>query len=98
MAEVDIQIGRHNYRLVCGEGQESHVTSLARQVDAKFVELSQQMGGASDALVLVTTALMLQDELNEAPSKVDVLHEEPNVELKELASKIQKIKDNIISL
>ncbi len=68
---VDINIGKRSFQLVCGEGQESHLQSLALEVGEKVDMLSKSMEGANDTLLMVMSSLMLQDELNELKSKVE---------------------------
>lgn len=71
MPVVDIAIGKRSFQLVCGEGQESHLQSLAAEVSEKVHLLSESMGNTSDTLLLVMTSLMLQDELNERRENSD---------------------------
>lgn len=65
MPVVDITIGKRTFQLVCGEGQETHLQSLAADVSARVNLLSESMGNSNDTLLLVMSSLMIQDELNE---------------------------------
>lgn len=65
MPVVDITIGKRTFQLVCGEGQESHLQSLAADVSARVNLLAGSMGNSNDTLLLVMSSLMIQDELNE---------------------------------
>ena len=64
MPNVDITIGRRSFQLVCGEGQEAHLKSLATEVSKRVEDLAVSMGSSNDTLLLVMSALMMQDQLN----------------------------------
>lgn len=67
MAILDIRINGRTHQIACDDGQESHVRGLAQQIDARVSDLASRMGGqASEGTLLLLTALMLTDELNEA--------------------------------
>lgn len=65
MPVVNIPIGSRTFELVCGEGQEENLQALAAQVSERLVGLGQSIDTSNETLLLVMTALMLQDELNE---------------------------------
>jgi cell division protein ZapA len=65
MATVTVQILNKEYALVCDDGQEVHVRSLAQNVDARMRGLSKQLGNPGESMLWVMTALMLADELQE---------------------------------
>ena len=69
MAVVEIQLGRRNYQLACDDGQEEHLKRLASSISLRLQELSSVAEGTSDAMLLVMTALTMQDDLNEALKK-----------------------------
>lgn len=73
MATVDVVIGKRNFQVKCGDGQEPHVRSLARKVTERVETLSTQLEGSNEAFLLAMTALMLQDELNDLHNQLDVL-------------------------
>lgn len=67
MSILDIRINNRSYQIACDDGQENHVRGLARELDANVKDLGARMGGqVPDGTLLVLTALMLSDELNEA--------------------------------
>ena len=68
MPIVNIPIGQRTFELVCGEGQELHLKSLASEVSARLLSLAESTDTTNDTLLLVMTALMMQDELNELKS------------------------------
>jgi len=65
MPVVNIPIGQRSFQLMCGEGQEAHLLSLAKDVSSRLESLSKSMETSNDTLLLVMTALMIQDDLNE---------------------------------
>ena len=68
MPTVNIEIGRRSFQLVCGEGQEAHLQELSEQVSDRVDALASSMGSNNDTLLLVTSALMMQDEINSKPA------------------------------
>lgn len=71
MSILDIHINNRAYQIACDDGQESHVRGLARDIDARVKELAAAMGGqVADGTLLVLTALMLSDELNESTASL----------------------------
>jgi cell division protein ZapA len=70
MSIVDVKIGSRSFQLACENGQEHHLQALAQSIDEKVHTLGSQMGTNNDALLLVMSALMTQDELNEAKKNI----------------------------
>ncbi len=64
MPTIDITIGRRSFQLVCGDGQEEHLKKLASEVSNRVDGLAESVGSNNDTLLLVMSALMMQDELN----------------------------------
>lgn len=76
MAQVTVQIGGRDYKMACGEGEETHLLSLARMVDERHAQLRQQFGEVGDNRLSIMTAIMMADELNEAKSRARTLESE----------------------
>lgn len=72
MAQVTVSINGRDYRVVCDDGQEAHVSRLGVYVDKRVGELVAAVGNVGDARVLVMVSLLLADELSEAYSDLDV--------------------------
>ncbi|MDT9014023.1 cell division protein ZapA [Novosphingobium sp. APW14] len=66
MSNVTLSIGGRNYTVACASGEEEHVTSLGRAIDAKI----QSMGaaGTTESRQLLFAALLLADEVHEVKS------------------------------
>jgi len=76
MAQVTVAIGGRSYRLACNEGEEAHLESLAREVDAKFEAMHKAFGEIGDQRLIVMAALSIADEFAEARGKVTALEAE----------------------
>jgi len=76
MASVNATIAGRQFRLACEDGQEEHLQSLAKDLDASIEELRQRFGEIGDTRLTVMAALMLADELAEAKLKIRRLEEE----------------------
>jgi len=65
MAQVSITINGRSYPVTCGDGEESRIRELARDIDSKVSNFARQMGQAGEARLLVLAALLLADEVAE---------------------------------
>lgn len=72
MAQVTISIDEKTYRMACDEGQEPHLLGLAQRFDAYVSHLKQSFGEIGDQRLLVMSAIMVMDELQEAERKLDL--------------------------
>jgi cell division protein ZapA len=66
MPELTVEINGREYQVACDDGQEEHLTKLARYVDKKMDELVGAVGQIGDARLLVMTGLLIADELSDA--------------------------------
>ena len=69
MASVTVSVGGRAYQLGCEDGQEKRLTALANMVDAEVKKLSAQTGPVGEARLLLMTALMFADRMDEAASQ-----------------------------
>jgi cell division protein ZapA len=76
MAQVTVSIGGHSYRLACSEGEEEHLESLAREVDAKFEGMHEAFGEIGDQRLMVMAALAIADGCVEGRAKISTLEAE----------------------
>ncbi len=76
MASVNATIGGRQFRLACEDGQEEHLQSLAKDLEARIEELRQKFGEIGDTRLTVMAALTVADELAEATHKIRRLEEE----------------------
>ena len=66
MTEVNLMIHGRTYGVGCDDGQEKRVRELGQYIDRRVKEIAGAGGAASEAHLLVLTALVLADELFEA--------------------------------
>lgn len=65
MAEVSIRISGRAYQIVCDDGQEARVAALAQRIDDEAAALAAAGGQITEARLLLMSALMLADKLDE---------------------------------
>ena len=74
MSNLTLHIGGRSFVVACAPGEEAHVTSLARTIDAKLAGLGET-AVPGDSRMLLFAALLLADELHErdqgAPTGID---------------------------
>ena len=63
MPNVEFKVGNQKFDLMCDDGQQTQIRTLAHSLDTRVNELSKNLGSAPDNLILVVTALMMEDEL-----------------------------------
>jgi len=76
MSQVTANIAGRQFRLACEDGQEEHLTALAKDIDERIIELRRKFGEIGDTRLTVMAALMVADELSEAGRKIRRLEEE----------------------
>ena len=65
MARVDLEVNGRFYQLHCEDGQEQRLRDLAAYVDGRLKQVTGGGRSGSDTQMLVVTALVLADELQE---------------------------------
>jgi len=76
MAQVSVTINGRQFRMACEDGQENHVMSLARELDARIDGLRAKFGEIGDTRLTVMAALTVADELAEMGARVKRLEGE----------------------
>lgn len=76
MSQVSVTINGRQYRMACEDGQESHLTRLANDLDQRIGHLRESVGEIGDTRLTVMAALTLADELAEMGTKMRRLEEE----------------------
>ena len=66
MAHVTVTVNSMSYTLACDDGEEAHLTALAKQFDKRVTEVKKEAKNASEAQLLLMTGLLLEDELDAA--------------------------------
>lgn len=78
MATIPVRIHGRDYQLACDAGQEEQLALLAAEVDDRVRGLSRQIPHASEAMLLLLSAIMLADELSDTRRNVRVLQSQVN--------------------
>jgi cell division protein ZapA len=76
MAHVNVSINGRQYRMACEDGQEGHLTKLARNLDERIHDLRGKFGQIGDARLVVMAALTIADDLAEMNKRVHQLQDE----------------------
>ena len=71
MSQVEITINGRQYRVSCEDGQEEHLTELAKYFDGKMHGLIEEVGQIGDASLMVMAGLLIADELSDAKQELD---------------------------
>ena len=71
MPELTVEINGREYQVACDDGQEEHLTKLARYVDTKMGELVGAVGQIGDARLLVMISLLIADELSDSYQQLE---------------------------
>lgn len=92
LAQVEIKINGRDYRIACEDGQESHLSSLARYLDEKVGELVGEVGQIGDTSLMVMAGLLVTDELSDLRIE---LEEVRNQAARETQSVIDNTEDKL---
>ena len=76
MAQVSVTINGRQFRMACEDGQEDHLSDLARELDARIADLRGKFGEIGDSRLTVMAALTIADELTEMGSRIKTLEQE----------------------
>ncbi len=76
MAEVSVTINGRQFRMSCEDGQEDHLTRLARDLDSRISGLRTKFGEIGDTRLTVMAAITVADELSEAAARIRQLEDD----------------------
>lgn len=76
MANIQIEINGRQYGIGCDDGQEEHVTRLARHFDYHIRNLAANVGQIGDQKLFLMGAILLADESHELRLKLDATEAE----------------------
>ena len=76
MGQVVIEVNDRNYTLQCADGEEGHLRSLSRVLDAELIEIRKQVGAVGDVRLLLMAGLMVADRLAETERRVEALRDQ----------------------
>lgn len=70
MAQVSIEVNGRVYTVGCEDGQERHLTELARLFDRQVRQVGQEVGQLGETRLFLMGALLLADELADTQSRL----------------------------
>ena len=76
MSQVSVTINGRQFRMACEDGQEEHLTMLARELDSRIESLRGKFGEIGDARLTVMAALTACDEVVDSAARIRSLEEE----------------------
>ena len=76
MSQVSVTINGRQFRMGCEDGQEDHLTNLARELDARIADLRGKFGEIGDLRLTVMAALTIADEMTEMGSRIKKLEQD----------------------
>ncbi|MBK5921182.1 hypothetical protein CCR80_09075 [Rhodothalassium salexigens] len=65
MGQITLHVNNRPYTLACRDGEEAQLVYLAAYVDDRISELVQKVGQVGEERLLLMTALLLADEMQE---------------------------------
>ncbi|GJE76601.1 cell division protein ZapA [Methylorubrum suomiense] len=76
MPHVSVTIAGKSYRMACGAGEESHLETLAGELDRRVTDMRGAFGEIGDMRLQIMAALTLVDELQEARRRIEDMERE----------------------
>jgi cell division protein ZapA len=70
MSQINVTINGRQFRMACEDGQEDHLTDLARGLDARIEGLRGKFGEIGDTRLTVMAAITIADELSEMAERL----------------------------
>jgi cell division protein ZapA len=70
MAQVTIEVNSRPYIVGCENGQENHLTELARLFDEQVRQVGEEVGQLGETRLFLMGALLLADELADTRSRL----------------------------
>ncbi len=64
MPKIKLKIANRPYEISCNAGDEGRIMDLAANLDKRVSAIAKNLGQASESMVLVITALMMEDEIH----------------------------------
>jgi cell division protein ZapA len=76
MAHVTVTINAKNYNLACDDGEEGHLTELAREIDRRVAQLKNDLKQGDETRLLLMAGLTVADDLVLANERIQELEED----------------------
>ena len=72
MAEIDVTVNGHKYRVACEDGEEDHLMSIANHLDAHATRLANELGQVGETRMMLMTTGGEEPSNNNLPVKYTV--------------------------
>ncbi len=98
MAVVSLKIGARSYKFSCNDGQEAHMTELARELDRRAEHLTKTIGFMQEGQLLAMICLLLAEEkrqLEKNGQPTESMTDSDREVLKTLAEKISLLAESL---
>ena len=76
MAQISVSVNGQNYTLACDDGEEKHLSELARAIDGRITDIRRDVKSAGESQLLLMVGLLLADELEIAGERIRDLEEQ----------------------
>ena len=73
MGQVVISVNNRSFTMECADGEEDHLTELAKLLDSQVKDIKSGVGEVGDIRLLVMAGLIIADQLSEALERVEEL-------------------------
>jgi cell division protein ZapA len=93
MAQVNVEVNGRPYAVGCEDGQERHLTELARMFDQQVRHVANDMGQLGDTRLFLMGALLLADELADAKARLASLQGE----VAKLSGERERVEDRAVA-
>ena len=91
MAQVTVKINGYSYTLGCEDGQESHLTNMATDVQSHVDSIKALGGHSGEGRLLALAALMMADELHDLRVEAENLRAQTSMPAKSDASAAKRL-------
>jgi cell division protein ZapA len=76
MADIDVTVNGHSYRVACEDGEEAHLMSIADHLNSHATRLANELGQVGETRMMLMAGLLVGDELSDALDRVEELEKE----------------------
>jgi cell division protein ZapA len=96
MSNVTLTIGGRQFVVACADGEEDHVGTLGRRIDAKLAGMDG-LSGQSESRMLLFAALLLADEVHELRQQIEGATASPGLgpRLSALAGRLENLASHL---
>jgi cell division protein ZapA len=97
MAEVELSIGGHEYKMACRNGEEAHLLKLGAIVDQRVKEAQQTVGAVNETRSLLFASLLFADESLEVATPAPAAVPDLAPTLASLAERLEALAEKLES-